>query len=77
MEPPDDPGYLSSNLTSFNFRGFKGLKLEVEFVKYILKEARILKTMTINVSSGELKESVVEKLSKVPRLSRTCLVTVE
>ena len=46
----------------------------MEFVIYVLKEARALKTMTIKASSGKLKERVDEMLSAVfPRLSRTCL----
>ncbi|XP_050247516.1 putative FBD-associated F-box protein At3g50710 [Quercus robur] len=75
-EPQYDPANLSS-LTSFYYRGFKGLKDEVELVKYVLKEARVLKTATFQVSSGESKESVLEKLSMFPRCSTTCLLRVE
>ncbi|KAL4619597.1 hypothetical protein ACB092_06G091200 [Castanea dentata] len=75
-EPQYDPANLSS-LTSFYYRGFKGLNDEVELVKYVLKEARVLKTATFQVSSGESKESVLEKLSMFPRCSTTCLLRVE
>ncbi|KAL4619603.1 hypothetical protein ACB092_06G091600 [Castanea dentata] len=75
-EPKYEPEYLSS-LTSFYYRGFKGLNDEVEFVKYILKEARVLKTATIQVYKGESKESVLEKLLMFPRRSTTCLLRVE
>ena len=49
----------------------------MEFVKYVLKEARVLKTATIEVSCGRSKESVIEKLSMFPRCSTTCLLRVE
>ncbi|KAK4576678.1 hypothetical protein RGQ29_027286 [Quercus rubra] len=75
-EPQYDPANLSS-LTSFYYRGFKGLNDEVELVKYVLKEARVLKTATFQVSSGESKESVLDKLSMFPRCSTTCLLRVE
>ena len=75
-EPQYDHANLSS-LTSFYYRGFKGLNDEVELVKYILKEARVLKTATFQVSSGESKESVLDKLSMFPRCSTICLLRVE
>ena len=58
------------------YRGFEGLESEVEFLKYILRHARVLKTITIQVSGKELKGNVLEKLSMFPRCS-TCLLTVE
>ncbi|KAM4092757.1 hypothetical protein ACB094_06G064600 [Castanea mollissima] len=75
-EPKYEPEYLSS-LTSFYYRGFKGLNDEVEFVKYILKGARFLKTATIQFYKGESKESVPEKLSVFPRPATTCLLRDE
>ncbi|KAL4619600.1 hypothetical protein ACB092_06G091300 [Castanea dentata] len=72
-----DRDYLSSHLTSFYYGGFEGLKDEEEFVKYILKEARVLKTATIQVYRGKSKENVLEKLSMFPRRSTTCLLRVE
>ena len=75
-EPQYDRDYLLSDFTSFNYGGFEGLKDE-EFVKYILKEARVLKTATIQVYRGKSKENVLEKLSMFPRRSTTCLLRVE
>ncbi|XP_075668898.1 F-box/LRR-repeat protein At3g26922-like isoform X2 [Castanea sativa] len=72
-----DRDYLSSHLTSFYYGGFEDLKDEEEFVKYILKEARVLKTATIQVYRGKSKENVLEKLSMFPRRSTTCLLRVE
>ncbi|XP_050248785.1 putative FBD-associated F-box protein At3g50710 [Quercus robur] len=63
-EPQYDRDYLSSHLTSFYYGGFEGLKDEEEFVKYILKEARVLKTATIQVYRGKSKENVLEKLAQ-------------
>ena len=76
-EPSDDPGYLSSRLTTFKFNGFEGLEHEMEFVKYIINEARSLKTITINVSDKRLKESIIEELLMFSRINPTCLLTVE
>nr|XP_023906727.1 putative FBD-associated F-box protein At1g05080 [Quercus suber] len=76
-EPPYDRDYLSSRLTSFYYGGFEGLKDEEEFVKYILKGARVLKTATIQVYRGKSKENVLEQLSMFPRRSTTCLLRVE
>ena len=74
----DDPGYLSSRLTTFKFNGFEGLEHEMEFVKYIINEARSLKAIIINVSDKQLKESILEELLMFSRInSATCLLTVE
>ncbi|KAK9991607.1 hypothetical protein SO802_026592 [Lithocarpus litseifolius] len=77
-EPPNDPNSLLSHLTTFYFRGYKGLKHEVAFVKFILKEARVLKAMRIEVHHhSKLKKSVFEELSIFPRRSSTCLLSVK
>ena len=77
-EPPNDPNSLLSHLTTFYFRGYKGLKHEVDFVKFILKEARVLKAMRIEVHHhSKLKKSVFEELSIFPRRSSTCLLSVK
>ncbi|KAL4619108.1 hypothetical protein ACB092_06G056100 [Castanea dentata] len=75
MELPDATGCLSSGLTTFNFDGFENLEHEVKFVKYILKEARALNTMTIKIPAKLSKEDVFETLSMFPGLSPTCLIT--
>ncbi|XP_065617687.1 F-box/LRR-repeat protein At3g26922 isoform X2 [Quercus suber] len=76
-EPLDDPNNLTSCLTSFCYKGF-GFEHELEFVKYILKEARVLKKATIHVRGHDrkLKGSIVKKISRFPRCSMTCLLTV-
>ncbi|XP_075671346.1 F-box/FBD/LRR-repeat protein At3g52680-like [Castanea sativa] len=76
-EPPDDPNNLTSCLTSFYYKGI-GFEHELEFVKYILKEARVLRKATIHVRGHDrkLKGSIVKKISTFPRCSMTCLLTV-
>ena len=49
----------------------------MEFVKYVLKEEGVLKSAKIRVGDIKLKEIVREKLSKIPRRSMTCLLTVK
>lgn len=50
----------------------------MEFVKYIINEARSLKTVTINVFDKQSKGSILEELSMFSRInSTTCLLTVE
>ena len=80
MEPLDGSGYLSSRLTTFNFNGYEELEHEVEFIKYILKEAIVLNSITIKVSAQfyppkkkkvsaqHSMESVLKKLSMFPSL---------
>lgn len=77
---PNKPQYYPNNLsslTSFYVRDLFGVNGEMEFVKYVLKEARVLKTGTFQVSSGKSKEGVLEKLSMFPRRLTTCLLRVE
>ncbi len=74
LSPPYEPHSLFSHLTTFYF---KGLKYEKEFVKFILKEARVLETLTIDTYFLKLRERVFEELSKFPRRSSTCLLEVE
>ena len=64
-------------LTAFSFDGYEELEDEVEFVKYVLNEARLLNTMTIKIEAKHLKRSVLQRLSVFPRQSTTCLINVE
>ncbi|KAL0000856.1 hypothetical protein SO802_014637 [Lithocarpus litseifolius] len=72
---PDGSGCLSL-LTDFSFDGYEELEDEVEFVKYVLNEARLLNTMTIKIEAKHLKRSVLQRLSMFPRQS-TCQINVE
>ena len=54
-------------LTTFSFDGYEDLEDEVEFVKYVLNEARLLNTMTIKIEAKHLKRSVLQRLSMFPK----------
>ena len=64
-------------LTAFSFDGYEELEDEVEFVKYVPNEARLLNTMTIKIEAKHLKRSALQRLSMSPRQSTTCLINVE
>ncbi|KAL0000859.1 hypothetical protein SO802_014640 [Lithocarpus litseifolius] len=74
--PPEGSGCLSL-LTAFSFDGYQELEHEVEFVKYVLSEERLLNAMTIKIYDKHLKESLLQRLSMFPRQSTKCLITVE
>ncbi|KAL0000874.1 hypothetical protein SO802_014655 [Lithocarpus litseifolius] len=73
----DVPKCLSSHLTTFQFKGFKGLKDELEFIGHILQMARVLKTMTLSSDPSTEKEiiRVLKELVMFPRHSSTCQIT--
>uniref|UniRef100_A0A2N9HGH1 FBD domain-containing protein n=1 Tax=Fagus sylvatica TaxID=28930 RepID=A0A2N9HGH1_FAGSY len=70
----DIPKCLSSHLTDFHFKGFKGLKNELELVRHILKWARFLEKMKVSSDplDSEKKIRVLKQLLMFPRLSMTC-----
>ena len=71
------PKCLSSHLTAFQFKGFKGLKDELELIGHILQMARVLKTMTLSSDHSTEKEKirVLKELVMFPRHSSTCQIT--
>jgi hypothetical protein len=70
----DIPKCLSSHLTDFHFKGFKGLKNELELVRHILKWARFLEKMKVSSDPLDSKKKirVLKQLLMFPRLSMTC-----
>ncbi|KAJ7950450.1 FBD-associated F-box protein [Quillaja saponaria] len=77
--PQDVPICLSSHLRRLDFRGFEGKEYELEFARYILKNARVLKTMTIccdRVSKPKAKLHILQKLTALPRGSE-CQILFE
>ncbi|KHN36811.1 FBD-associated F-box protein [Glycine soja] len=44
------PSCISSHLTAFKFREYGGSKYELELTKYILKNAKVLKTVTVKMA---------------------------
>uniref|UniRef100_A0A5B7CCT0 Putative F-box/RNI/FBD-like domains-containing protein n=1 Tax=Davidia involucrata TaxID=16924 RepID=A0A5B7CCT0_DAVIN len=75
-QPQSVPKCLSLHLTTFVISGFEGCKDELKLVKYILKNAQVLKTMTINTRSPDLgaKFKLLQKISMFPRGSKTCQI---
>ena len=71
------PKCLSSHLTALQFKGFKGLKDELELIGHILQLARVLKTMTLSSDPSTEKEKirVLKELVMFPRHSSTCQIT--
>ena len=71
------PECLSSHLTTFYYKGFSGHGIEMELVRYVLKEAKVLKTMKITVESNlgsKAKHRIHKKLMNFRRSSRTCQI---
>nr|POE75319.1 f-box/fbd/lrr-repeat protein [Quercus suber] len=71
------PECLSSHLTTFYYKGFSGHGIEMELVRYVLKEAKVLKTMKITVKSNlgsKVKHRIHKKLMNFQRSSRTCQI---
>ena len=76
----DVPECLSSHLTTCHYKEFSGLMDEMQLVRHILKAARVLKTMTINVGthlSSEEKLRICNQLMKFPISSQTCQITFD
>ena len=72
----DVPICISSHLQTFHFKGFKGFRYELEFVRHILKTARFLNTMILSSArmNSEEKVRVLKELLVFPRESRTCQI---
>ncbi|XP_050271678.1 F-box/LRR-repeat protein At4g14103-like isoform X2 [Quercus robur] len=71
------PECLSSHLTTFYYKGFSGHGIEMELVRYVLKEAKVLKTMKITIESNlgsKAKHRIHKKLMNFRRSSRTCQI---
>jgi len=74
VEPEFVPQCLLSDLKSCTIRDFLSLQSELMLEKYILKNAKILETMTI---WSEKEQSEIErKLFKCPKGSATCQLSV-
>lgn len=70
---------LSSQLRTCSIIGYKGMKCELQFVEYILKNAKVLHTMKINASLVDInmKYQMLMKLSLCPRGSTTCVLSFD
>ena len=75
MPPHVVPRCLNSHLQKFCFLGYRGMKCELEFAGFMLKNSRVLETMTIRCASSsnlEAKYRILERLSAYPRRSNKC-----
>ena len=75
-EPHTVPKCVSSKLTSFHFERFKWTKTELEVVRYILKNARFLKKLTINSKfpDSEVKLRLLKELLVFAKCSSKCKI---
>ena len=75
-KPLNVPKCLSSQLTTFHYKGFGWAEDELEFVRYILKNARFLKKLTITSKfpDSNVKLHLLKDLLRFPKLSRTCKI---
>ena len=61
------PVCVSSHLTSVHIIGYKGSTSDLEFAKYLLKNAKVLKTLTICMFAHDSNNQRIKELSAIPR----------
>ncbi|KAF1862911.1 hypothetical protein Lal_00009291 [Lupinus albus] len=79
-QPELTPECLSTQLNLCSFQNFRGWKCELEFAKYIMKNAKVLQNMRISShrsSKPQTKLEMVKKLSLCPKSSPTCELSFE
>jgi hypothetical protein len=75
MNPTIVPECLSTQLRTCLLKGYKGTECEIQFAKYIMQNAKVLKTISIKSVSPidiNLKYQVISKLALSARASTTC-----
>ncbi|CAH1416545.1 unnamed protein product [Lactuca virosa] len=74
IEPQSVPTCLVSNLKTMKITKCKGRSCDIQFLKYILGNAEVLKTITIIRGSLRMKDEMemCARLLKFPRASRFC-----
>ncbi|CAI8591652.1 unnamed protein product [Vicia faba] len=69
-EPQIVPECLSSQLRTCLFRWFRGTKCELKFIKYVMRNSKLLSLMTIYTSSSIIlntKDKILHNLAVCPR----------
>lgn len=68
--PPSKVSNLLLHLKETKIDEFNGRKYEIEAIEFILKNAKVLKTMTIDCRSRKINKGIREKLAGFPRASK-------
>jgi len=71
IQPQTVPSCLSSKLRTCWLRGYGGSDCELQFAEYILKNAKVLDSMKISASSGDLNLNIYE----APNVNETSFVS--
>ncbi|XP_076946706.1 putative FBD-associated F-box protein At5g38565 [Bidens hawaiensis] len=76
FEPKWVPACMLTNLTTIKISKCQGMESEMDFIKYMLGNAEVLKTVTVTleVNSREDKKRLCALLLELPRASRCCEV---
>ncbi|KAK4268319.1 hypothetical protein QN277_024994 [Acacia crassicarpa] len=78
---PDVPLCISSHLKTFVLLGFSYLQIGIEIVRFIMKNATVLRSVIIrtgNYSSHEAERlNLLETLSSYPKCSQNCSIFVD
>jgi predicted MPP superfamily phosphohydrolase len=73
VKPDSVPKCLASHLTFIHYKDFQGKRHELEFIRYVLQNGLLLKTMVISgIYLLQQPEEWVELISNLPRGSAMC-----
>jgi hypothetical protein len=73
MNPTIVPECLSTQLETCSLSGYNGTECDFQFVEYILKNSKVLKTMSIDsYLHMNVKLEMLTKLASSRRASKTC-----
>lgn len=70
QEPHTVPKGFSSQLRTCLFMGFRGRKCDLQCAEYVMKHAKVLRSMTIRSASSinlNAKHEILRKLAVCPR----------
>ncbi|WJX69715.1 Zinc finger FYVE domain-containing protein 26 [Trifolium repens] len=79
VDPKVVPECLLSHLTTCSLRNYSRINCELQFAKYIMKNSKVLNTMTIQVAKSvksDIKFQMLTELSSCPINSPTCELLV-
>ncbi|MED6148020.1 hypothetical protein PIB30_117915 [Stylosanthes scabra] len=74
------PECVLSHLKSFCFMEFQGLDCEMDFLKYVMQNARVMETMRINIAISldpQTKEQIRTTLTALQLNSQSCQITFD